>query len=89
MEDNNIQEFEIGQKVLIVGAGNEQDEFECDICFLRAEMGRLVGNVATISDKRNSWKYDGRYVYSLKEFHYSWADKWLAPIHNANDFIYS
>ena len=89
MDDNIIQEFKIGQKVLIIGAGNEQDDFERDICFLRPEMSRLVGNVATISDKRNAWKYDGRYVYSLEEFHYSWADKWLAPLYKTSDFIYS
>lgn len=89
MDDNVIQEFEIGQKVLIVGAGNEQDGFERGICFIRPEMSRLVGNVATISDKHKACKYDGRHVYYLKEFHYSWADKWLAPFYNTNDFIYS
>lgn len=89
MGDNNIQEFEIGQKVLIVGAGDEQDDFERNIYFLRSEMGRLVGNVATISDKHESGRYNGRFIYYLKEFNYSWVDKWLAPIYNTSDFIYS
>lgn len=89
MDDNNIQEFKIGQKVLIVGAGDKQDEYERCIYFLEPEMSNLVGNVATISDKRKSGTYEGRSVYYLKEFDYCWADKWLAPLFNTNDFIYS
>lgn len=88
MSDNNIQEFEIGQKVLIVGEGDEQDEFERCIYFVRPEMSNLVGNVATISDKRKSSRY-GRFVYDLKEFNFTWADKWLAPLYKTSDFIYS
>lgn len=89
MGDNNIQEFEIGQKVLIVGAGDVQDEFECSIYFLEPEMRNLVGNIATISDKHESGRYNGRFIYYLKEFNYSWVDKWLAPPYKTSDFIYS
>lgn len=89
MGDNNIQEFEIGQKVLIVGAGYNQDDFERCIYFVRPEMDDLVGEVATISDKRKEWGYDGRFVYNLEEFEFNWADKWLAPPYNTSDFIYS
>lgn len=88
MDDNVIQEFEIGQKVLIVGAGYNLDGFECEIYFLRSEMGSLVGNVATIADKRKNRQY-GRFVYDLEEFGYCWADKWLAPLYKTSDFIYS
>lgn len=88
MSDNNIQEFEIGQKVLIVGAGYNQDDFEHHIYFCRPQMSDLVGNIATISDKRKSSRY-GRFVYDLKEFNFTWADKWLAPLYKTSDFIYS
>ena len=89
MDDNVIQELQIGQKVLIVGAGYNQDDFERCIYFVRPEMSDLVGEVATISDKRKEEDYDGRFIYNLEEFEFNWADKWLAPLYNTNDFIYS
>lgn len=89
MCDNNIQEFEIGQKVLIVGAGYVQDDFEHEIYFVRPEMDDLVGKVATISSKRKHCIFNERFAYHLEEFGYVWADKWLAPIYNTNDFIYA
>lgn len=89
MGDNVIQEFKIGQKVLIVGAGDEQDEFENWLYFCRPQMSNLVGKVATISCKRASLNYGGRFRYTLEEFGFIWADKWLAPLYNTNDFIYS
>lgn len=88
MDDNVIKEFEIGQKVLIVGAGDEQDEFENCIYFCRPQMSNLVGKVATISDKRKRREY-GRFAYYLEEFNFTWADKWLVPLYNTSDFIYS
>lgn len=88
MDDNNIQEFEIGQKVLIVGARVKQDDFERDVYFAKPDMSDLVGMVATISWKHKDEYYNGRFRYRLKEFGYIWVDKWLKPI-NPSDFIYS
>lgn len=89
MGDNNIQEFDVGQKVIIVGACGEQDNFERWVCFVRPQMSDLVGKVATISSKHNSERYIGRATYRLDEFNYCWADKWLAPLCKTSDFIYS
>lgn len=89
MDDNNIQEFDVGQKVIIVGAGSEQDNFERFVCFVRPQMSNLVGKVATISSKHNNDRYNGRFTYRLNEFNYVWADKWLAPLFKTSDFIYS
>lgn len=89
MGDNNIQEFEIGQKVLIVGPVDEQDDFEKWVIFCRPQMSDLVGNVATISRKHNNRGHNGRFTYHLKEFGFFWADKWLVPFYNTSDFIYS
>ena len=89
MGDNNIQEFDVGQKVIIVGAGGEQDDFEHWVCFVRPQMSNLVGKVATISSKHNAKSNYWRKTYRLEEFGFIWADKWLLPLHNKNDFIYS
>lgn len=89
MSDNNIQEFDVGQKVIIVGAGGEQDDFEHWVCFVRPQMSNLVGKVATISIKHNNERYKGRITYRLNEFNYCWADKWLVPLCKTSDFIYS
>lgn len=89
MGDNNIQEFDVGQKVLIVGAGEHQDEFERWVYFCRPHMSDHIGEIATISQKRKVAGYSGRLTYNLEEIGCVWADKWLAPLYNTNDFIYS
>jgi hypothetical protein len=88
MGDNDIQKFEIGQKVLIVGADEERDDFENFVYYVKPDMPELIGKIATISSTRYVHRYK-RYVYCLEEFDFNWADKWLTNAFNTNDFIYS
>ena len=49
-----------------------------EVCFLRQNMGKYCGEVATIASK-NSDRSGGSASYWLQEFGYSWLEEWLEP----------